>query len=332
MIAMRLSYSAISAYQSCPLQYRFRYVDRLPSKPSAALEFGSALHKALHELYAKDRSLDDTRALLWRIWESTEVLKNETEPRYSLAAAVSTIENFYVENFKQDGKPFVIPHALEEWFEIGLDGHQLVGRIDRIDTLEDGNHEIIDYKTGKRLPSQADLDKDLQLSIYYWAAHDTMKDINPERLKLYFLRPDSNEQCVTSRVPDRIMETREIVYDVINRIEADKAGDAFNPVKNPLCGWCDYQAECASHIASVKQEATDNPSLFDDEEENDIREVVDAYIEFKDEQDELKSRMSELEAMIEKHCVDNDVREVEGHKGKIERIPGGMIRIVSKKK
>lgn len=315
----------------CPLQYRFRYIDRLPSKPSAALEFGSALHKALHELYDKNRSLDEVRDFLARTWGSTEVLQKDAEPRYSLAAAISTIENFYAENFKEDGRPLVVPHALEQWFEIALNGHQIVGRIDRIDRLDDGNHEIIDYKTGKRLPSQADLDKDLQLSIYYWAAHDAMDDVNPERLKLYFLRPDSNEQCVTFRRPDRINETREIVYDIIRQIESDKDRDAFKPVKNPLCGWCDFQAECASLATSARSDAMGTPVLFQDEENNDIREVVDAYIEFKEEQDELRSRMAELQSMIEKHCIENDVSEVEGHKGKIQRIPGGMLRIVNGK-
>ena len=326
---MRLSYSAISTYQSCPLQYRFRYIDRLPSRPSAALEFGSALHKALHELYDKNRSLEQLNEFLAQRWGATEVLQEAVEPRYSLAVAVSTMENFYRENFKEDGTPLIVPHALEEWFEIALDGHVLVGRIDRIDTLENGNHEIIDYKTGKRLPSQEDLDKDLQLSIYYWAAHEAMGGINPERLKFYFLRPDSNEQFVTYRMPDRIKDTKETVYEVIRSIESDKASDVFKPVKNPLCGWCDYQGECESLATSARSDVITNPELFPDEENDDLTSVIDEYIELKMRRDEFKTRMSELQARIDTYCTENAVSEIEGSKGKIERIPGGMLRVVT---
>src|SRR5439155_4423475 len=43
-----LSFSAISAYQACPLQFFFRYVEQLPEDTiSASLTFGSAIHACL---------------------------------------------------------------------------------------------------------------------------------------------------------------------------------------------------------------------------------------------------------------------------------------------
>lgn len=43
-----ISYSAMSTYQRCPLQYRFKYVDGLPeSFVSSNLIFGGAIHSAL---------------------------------------------------------------------------------------------------------------------------------------------------------------------------------------------------------------------------------------------------------------------------------------------
>ena len=49
-----LSYSSISCYQTCPLQFHFRYIERLPEKTvSANLVFGSAIHSALQFHYEK---------------------------------------------------------------------------------------------------------------------------------------------------------------------------------------------------------------------------------------------------------------------------------------
>ena len=48
---MKISYSAISSYQTCPLAYKFQYVDRLPTAPSPALSFGQSLHEVLRWFY-----------------------------------------------------------------------------------------------------------------------------------------------------------------------------------------------------------------------------------------------------------------------------------------
>ena len=43
-----LSYSAVTTYQGCPLQYYFRYVADLPERTTASsLVFGSAVHRAV---------------------------------------------------------------------------------------------------------------------------------------------------------------------------------------------------------------------------------------------------------------------------------------------
>lgn len=43
-----LSYSAVRTFQSCPLKYRFRYVDGLhEDSVSSSLIFGSAIHAAV---------------------------------------------------------------------------------------------------------------------------------------------------------------------------------------------------------------------------------------------------------------------------------------------
>ena len=57
-----LSYSQISTYLTCPLRYRFQYVEVIPPAfTSAALAFGSSIHEAVAALYQTRLEGDDLR-------------------------------------------------------------------------------------------------------------------------------------------------------------------------------------------------------------------------------------------------------------------------------
>lgn len=55
------------------------------------------------------------------------------------------------------------------------------GKIDRVDVLPDGMVEIIDYKTSEKVPSQKEVDKDVQLTFYALAATTIKEDIFSDR-------------------------------------------------------------------------------------------------------------------------------------------------------
>jgi len=82
------------------------------------------------------------------------------------------LKNFYQKN----GHKNVIILSLENPFEISIHDnndqiHIISGIIDRIQKTED-RYEIMDYKTGKRLPTQNKVDQNSQLSIYALAFLD----------------------------------------------------------------------------------------------------------------------------------------------------------------
>ena len=79
-----LSYSQVNTYLSCPLQYRFKYVDEIPPAfTSVALAFGSAIHEAVAAFYQTrlegdnlkpDQMLDVYRDT-WRRAETRKILQ-----------------------------------------------------------------------------------------------------------------------------------------------------------------------------------------------------------------------------------------------------------------
>jgi len=192
---MRLSYSSISTYETCPAKFKFQYEDRVPSKPSPALSFGDSLHRALYHFHNRPvpvaPSLDDLHEVLDLVWVS-EGFGAEAEERMYRDHARQVLGQYHRDN----AADFRIPAALEFRFHIEVEGVQINGTIDRLDRIPGGGYEIIDYKTNRRLPPAAVVDRDLQLSIYFLAAKEVW-GIEPERLTLYFLLP--GQRMTTSR-------------------------------------------------------------------------------------------------------------------------------------
>src|SRR3990172_8493788 len=156
---MKLSFSAISTYKNCPLSYKFMYVERLPTKRTPVLSFGTSLHSALEKFYGvtvpEPPSLEQLLNHLAQTWEKDGYSDDAEEKQY-FEHAKQVLTNFYRTNISQ----FQIPAAVEQRFAVELDGHVLRGIIDRLDKLPSGGYEIIDYKTGRSLPPRYRVDSD----------------------------------------------------------------------------------------------------------------------------------------------------------------------------
>jgi RecB family exonuclease len=129
--------------------------------------------------------------------------------------------------------------SIEDYFEIPCGKYAVMtGFIDRIDKLDDGTYEILDYKTEPTMRSQEAVDNDKQLSIYYWACEDTL-GLKISKLSLLML--DHDCKIETTRVRDDIPKVIESVdktaYAMINETE-------FKPRKNKYCKSCDHLHDC----------------------------------------------------------------------------------------
>ena len=91
-----ISWSALSTFRTCPLKYKFRYVDGLPEESvSSALVFGTGIHTAVEQHYQAILSGDpkpDLDALLfayrsaWLPHHPDAIQFGSTETRASLDA------------------------------------------------------------------------------------------------------------------------------------------------------------------------------------------------------------------------------------------------------
>lgn len=280
---MRLSYSSISAYKNCPLSYKYAYIDKLPRKKSVALSFGSSIHQALYFFYSnpamRPPTVEAVLDNLWKNWVSDGYESSSEEDSYR-ELAERTVRTFYQTNIQN----FIAPLALEYKFQIDLGAEEalgekclLTGVIDRVQKNDKGEIEVIDYKTSKRLPPTAQINSDLQLTIYYYAAKEIW-GMEPKKLSLYFVLPGI-EMATFRQEEDIPVLKKEII-----KTASDILKMRFEPNENPLCPWCDFQKFCPLF----------KDKFSEDENEVKIEDKVEEYVALKGELGQKKERLESL--------------------------------------
>ena len=309
---MRISYSGLDTFSICPAKYKFQYIDRIKTPKSKDAIFGTMIHDCLKVFHEPSRPIpmieDDLLKYFTEKWDSSIYLDKQEEA-FSFHQGVDILKKYYLQNQTQN---FNIVN-LETSFSasVGNNSHQVSGRIDRIDKLEDGTFEVIDYKTSKKMPSQAVVDDNFQLSIYYLGIISRWPQIKeqdrPVKLSLYYLK--HGEKLSALRTRKYIEETENKVLELISGIEKSN----FDPKMNPLCDWCSYQPYCSlyKHKYFKEQKAVDSQQ---------IKEIIKEYFEIKSKQGESNKRINELKKEINIYCDKNELDRIFGDEGYITRL------------
>ena len=113
------------------------------------------------------------------------------------------------------------------------------GKLDRVDELPNGEIEIIDYKTGANVPSQKDIDLDLQMTIYALAATEVLqKSIDKVKLSFYFF--DNQTKISTTRTKEQLENAKKELLAI--REEIQKSDFACSGSKH--CEKCEFEILC----------------------------------------------------------------------------------------
>jgi putative RecB family exonuclease len=287
---MRISYSGLDTYLSCPLKYKYQNIDKIREPKSKEQVFGTLVHSAMHFIHTPalvPPTLEEAVNFFSQNW-SGDTFDKEIEERAAFSQGVKMIQNYYSKN---DPADFTIVD-LESRFEIEIGDdqmgrHTIAGIIDRIDKTENG-YEIIDYKTTKKMPSQEKVDENLQLSIYLKAFLDRypkeIDRIGDITVSLYFLK--HGVKLSSTRTMEQLAVLDRSFLDVIAEIEAER----FDPTLSPLCDWCGYQRICPLWKHKFPEERK-----MDSQE---ARAAIDEFIAVRDTLGGSKKKLMELQEKI----------------------------------
>jgi len=245
----RYSYSKLNTYRTCPLQYRFRYIDKIRIEVAPGVEafMGSRAHDALEWLYkqvghGRVPTQDDVVAVYNERWDAERpgdlrIVNEDLDEAAYRDAGRRCLELYYRRHTPFDEG---IVLGLEEGFQIPLEnGIVLNGFIDRLMKTEDGVYEVHDYKTSQRLPTPAKARADEQGGWYALAVRKRFPHAREVRLVWHYLRHD--EEIESERTPE---EAEALEQDIVCRVRTIEAAAEFPAHESALCDWCDYFGIC----------------------------------------------------------------------------------------
>ncbi|WP_374207263.1 RecB family exonuclease [Streptomyces sp. APSN-46.1] len=247
-----LSPSRASDFMRCPLLYRFRVIDKLPEKPSAAATRGTLVHAVLERLFdhpAEERTAPRAKALIPGQWDRLLEAKPELTELFpvgdegaGLARWLTEAEALVDRWFTLEDPTRLEPVEREFFVETELDsGLRLRGIIDRVDVAPTGEVRIVDYKTGKA-PRPEYAEGALFQMKFYALVVWRLKRVVPRRLQLVYL--GSGDVVTYDPVVadlERVERKLLALWEAIR--EATETGE-WRPRPTKLCGWCDHQAVC----------------------------------------------------------------------------------------
>ena len=272
-----LSPSRASDFMTCPMLYRFRVIDKLPSPPTPATARGTLVHAVLERLFdlpAAERTLAAAVGLVPQEWE--RLVADEPEMLDLLAGADGRTDEWFSGAeallhtwFGLEDPTRLEPAERELYVETEIDGLVLRGYIDRLDVAPSGAMRVVDYKTG-RSPSEHFEAKALFQMKFYALVLWRLRGEIPRRLQLVYL---GNSEILAYEPDEQdLLGTERKVKALWAAIERAAATADWRPSPSRLCDWCEHRALCPAWGGTP-------PPLPDDAAERALDPSVTGFVE-----------------------------------------------------
>jgi DNA helicase-2/ATP-dependent DNA helicase PcrA len=278
--------TTLNDYLKCPRLYWYNHHPGLVEEPrSVAMERGGFLHEVLQDFHEHEEEwwpLDVERQRRWleealqrhldaylsRMEGVLDRRREEKQVRSLLGNYIRSITSLqHIRRLRT--------LAIEKRFHLEVDGVEVVGKIDRVNDVGDGEVEVVDYKTGAGKNMRVAYEMyfgpelhDVQLALYYLACRYGFDDegkplgFQPRFLSLWYPKDwvwgGMRQDIFTVGKPAGLKEYRERPLSeedlersrtvVTKAIERIKSGH-FEPAPRDLAGTCVTRFGTCPHAA-----------------------------------------------------------------------------------
>ncbi len=245
--------SRLLSWVDCPRRYRMTYLDvprPVAGPPWAHNSVGASIHAALARWWGLPLPRRTPAAggdLLESGW-SAEGFRDDEQSRSWRRHARGLVERYL-----GGVDPEVEPLGVERTMAARTPALALSGRVDRLDD-RDGALVVVDYKTGRRPLSVADVRGSLALALYAVVATRTFR--RPcDRVELHHIPTGEVHawQYTPESIERAVARSEQIAAEIRSATElaaGDPETDAFAPRPGPGCGWCSLRAHCPAGQAA----------------------------------------------------------------------------------
>lgn len=248
--------SSLSQFTTCPLAFRFSYIDRIPQPPQIAATKGTVVHRALEHLFARspeDRILENAIRDLDTALDEYSFLPDFVDLNLDEKQTENFISNcneLVKKYFQLENPQTINPIGLELKLEADIDGTVVRGIIDRLELDENGDLVVTDYKTGSVPKANNEQSKMTGMNIYALLCEKVFGQVPAKVQLLYLSAPTAIVATPTQSVLKGAKSKSNAIHKAVK--SACASGD-FRPRESILCNWCGYQELCPAKGGTLPQ-------------------------------------------------------------------------------
>ncbi|MFG2817891.1 ATP-dependent helicase [Kitasatospora sp. NPDC048365] len=258
-VPVRLSGSGLEQLDNCALQWFLEKDVKAGSTTTAAQGFGNVVH-ALADEVGSGRTPADLAVLMERldtVWDALafdapwKSQQEKTEAR----AALERFLHWHV--LERERTTVATEHGFDLTLDVGGIAVRIRGSMDRVERDAAGRAYVVDFKTGKQIPTEKSLPEHKQLAVYQLAVRGGALDglpgfddgaaATPGGAELVHLREPAKGEPEAPKVQQQLPAEGE---PWIENLLAESAGrvlaERFVPTAGEGCARCAFRGSCSA--------------------------------------------------------------------------------------
>ena len=268
---LQLSGSAVDALTSCRLRWFLAREAGGQTASTTAQGFGNVIHALAAALVDGEvlPSIDALLAHLDRVWPQLAFAApwQAAAERAEAEAALGRLLAWHKAGWGRE--VLAAEHRFEVEVPVGDDAAVLRGSMDRVERDGDSRMVVVDFKTGKRAPRDAELPEHPQLGMYQTAVrHGAVDELagpgaEPGGAELVHLRQEVRGTVRVQR-QEPLGDESAAEEQLAAAVKAIRSEDfAATPGKH--CGYCEFRASCPAQAdgASILSATPGEPEIDD---------------------------------------------------------------------